>query len=519
MWLKTKFTVELKDSATLTAYFGASTGGAALQKKLENIKCHPDMILGMLDNVEMRHNSIVFQRLKRDNMRAMRREQYTKEDHELQTRLLNGGIPKYHPIDGNKDALTKGTARRLTTTQTTGNAGFGLVHKPWTNHVQYAGMSDATNSNEKYFSQMEELAARVPDDEVFDLHSNFLPEFYHEIGTKDLNESALYNGSQGSSGANPGTNLGTRLAGLKWEFECYFEVPHPWHYSMSDAFPILNLVNDLECIFNFRPHQEWIQNHNEVSGFADVKLSDFSMIANYYDIPKSIWDGKYDPNVQMNFHAPDYQDWYEDHTLTLDGANVTKTYNVNTLDRVGRYLMVTVQDQAHRAGGTSARDHVFLDIIEKIYLEVNGEKLLTKIETPVEPYVKYQQRYQHFKEVKNYVPGEMLFLPLGLDGDIHNPGGGAINIRPFYNNLKLVVVYSHAKVKALHESKLPNFTKDAAIGSNVSSSFVSSNGSSYGAITVDPGNANKFTLNVRCQAKLACLDLVTYDRSQLYKQN
>ena len=142
MWLKAKFTVELKDAATLGAYFGASTSGVALQKKLENIKLHPDMILGMMDNVEMRHNSIVFQRLKRDNMRAMRREQYTKEDHERQTRLLNGGIPKYHPLEGNHSALAKGKARRLTTTQTTGSGGFSLLHKPHTYHGTHDGMTD-----------------------------------------------------------------------------------------------------------------------------------------------------------------------------------------------------------------------------------------------------------------------------------------------------------------------------------------------------------------------------------------
>ena len=32
-----------------------------------------------MDNVEMRHNSIVFQRLKRENMRLLQREQYNKQ--------------------------------------------------------------------------------------------------------------------------------------------------------------------------------------------------------------------------------------------------------------------------------------------------------------------------------------------------------------------------------------------------------------------------------------------------------
>ena len=131
--------------------------------------------------------------------------------------------------------------------------------------------------------------------------------------------------------------------------------------------------------------------------------------------------------------------------MTGDTGTTTYTYNVNTLDRVGRYLMVSFQDTGHRAGGTTARDHILLDIADSVWFEVNGEKLLTKIETPVDPLIKYQMRAQHFKELKNYVPGEIYFLPLGIDGDVHNPGGGVINIRPFYNNLKLNVKISHCK--------------------------------------------------------------------------
>ena len=39
-----------------------------LTKLLENMKLHPDGLLGCLDNIEMHHNSIIFQWLKCENM-------------------------------------------------------------------------------------------------------------------------------------------------------------------------------------------------------------------------------------------------------------------------------------------------------------------------------------------------------------------------------------------------------------------------------------------------------------------
>ena len=113
MYFRARFTVKPKTEAQLNLVLAGKhdlVDGSArhLTRALENVKLHPDGLLGCIDNVEMRHNSIVFQRLHRRNMRLMRKEQYNKEDHELQSRLVNGGPPKYHYLEA-KQAGSSGS--------------------------------------------------------------------------------------------------------------------------------------------------------------------------------------------------------------------------------------------------------------------------------------------------------------------------------------------------------------------------------------------------------------------------
>ena len=103
MYFRARFVITPKSNAELHAYLDGKADdldgtNRPLTKCLENLKMHPDGLLGCMNEVEMRHNSIVFQRLKRENMRLLRREQYNKDDHELQARLLNGDMPKYHTL-------------------------------------------------------------------------------------------------------------------------------------------------------------------------------------------------------------------------------------------------------------------------------------------------------------------------------------------------------------------------------------------------------------------------------------
>ena len=202
-WLRAKFTVEVKSTANLGAHIGDALQNDALQQKLENVKCHPDMILGMLDNVEMRQNSVVFQRLKRKNMRTLRREQYNKDDHELQTRLVNGGMPKYHylkqtgtTINGDQLSRHLCSSKAVLTTPDADatNASVEYVYTPYEHIKAGDGMHDGTS---RYKSQWEELQLRVPDDEPTDLWDDYRPEFHQEIGLKDVSDAVL---SQSNAG-------------------------------------------------------------------------------------------------------------------------------------------------------------------------------------------------------------------------------------------------------------------------------------------------------------------------------
>ena len=75
-----------------------------LTKKLENIKLHKDGLFGIVSDIEMMHNSIVFHRTHRWQHRNTKRELYNRSDHNLLQILQHGGQPSYiwfEPFDDN----------------------------------------------------------------------------------------------------------------------------------------------------------------------------------------------------------------------------------------------------------------------------------------------------------------------------------------------------------------------------------------------------------------------------------
>ena len=79
IYFRARFVIKPKEGTYLHALLdnkNDAIDGATrdLTTLLENVKLHPDGLLGCIDNIEMRHNSIVFQRLRRENMRLLRRE-------------------------------------------------------------------------------------------------------------------------------------------------------------------------------------------------------------------------------------------------------------------------------------------------------------------------------------------------------------------------------------------------------------------------------------------------------------
>ena len=556
MYFRVRFCIKPKTAAQLGALlngkFDELDGNPrALTKLLENVKLHHDGLLGTIDNVEMRHNSIVFQRLRRDHMRLLRKEQYSKEDHELQSRLVNGGPPKYHylvataadgtttaPISGADStfAVSTFTMRKENLDERDGYINQGVTNGSNKGH---GGMWDSTASRlPRYRNQWEQLRIRCPDDSKHEILADYKPEFYHEIGLKDMPSEVL------CCDSTAGDKLAVALGKIRdqggWVFDQYFEIPHPWHYKTEDAFPILNLVNDMDVIFHLRPWQQWIQNYDAVQHLVDIEMSNIDMLINYYDIPKRIWDNQFPLNRQMNHYAPDYQEHLEEITVEVpipsatDLANaeytgyrvtgVSKDININTIDRVARYGMLRLQGAEATRSSTYALDYYSWDILKGAWLEVANEKLLTKIETDVDVNKKYIERSQHFKELKNFVPGEVYYFPLGLDCDVHNPGGGVINVRPFYNNFKLKMLFDPVKIHQLYLSNAlasagtstGTLTTGMSGATSLVSQYQDTMQSYKGFITKTA--ANTYQCKLRVSLNFLVLDLVTYQNGQLYKQ-
>ena len=558
MYFRVRFCIKPKTAAQLATVLNGKFDEVdgdprTLTKLLENPKLHQDGLLGCIDNVEMRHNSIVFQRLRRDNMRLLRKEQYNKEDHELQSRLVNGGPPKYHYLVARNSSGTEAPIAGADSTFALDNFLMrkenlderdGYQNQMVTNgsNKGHGGMWDTTSGlsdmQRRTRNQWESLRIKCPDDSKYEILEDYKPEFCHEIGLKDLPSEVL------CCDSTAGNKVAAALDKIRtqggWVFDQWFEVPHPWHYNTADAFPILNLVNDMDVIFHLRPWQQWIQNWDMVQNLVDIEMSDIDMLINYYDIPKAIWDDQFPLNRQMNHYAPDYQEHLEEFTIEvpvpsaseIDNAEYTsykstgvqKDINVNTVDRVARYGMLRLQGAEAVRNSTFAYDFYSWDLLKSAWLEVANEKLLTKIETDVDKNKKYIERSQHFKELKNFVPGDVYYFPLGLDCDVHNPGGGVVNIRPFYNNFKLRMNFDPVKVHQLYIGQAlasagaagSTLTTGTSAATSLVTQYANSQQHYKGFITKTANNT--YQMKLRASINFLVLDLVTYQQGQLYKQ-
>lgn len=648
MYLKATFTVKPKDITALTqaladktdwpslaagttqgisaklAYtdfegITSSSGVGAsrtLTQALENVKCWEDGLMGCVEKVEMRHNSISFQQLTNKIMTEMKKETYTKEDLRVNHKLSNGGDPLYHYLDprtaSHYSALAPEDAYPYDTVSTEsdvlhGNdqyhapdyAGpfdlsyFKKQSKPWSQMHKYIntrslkdpaltatigpltlgydGMHDNTESekagvsepagykNGPFKTKTQQLQWKLKGTNHETIVDDYLGEFGHEIGLKDLPQEVLaqrtYDGSSSvttvpntTAGAvKAGAAVATALSKLRdiggWQFEQYFEIPHPWHYNVSDAFPILNLVNDVDVDIHWKNAKDWIKNYAACGHLIDMELADIGMTVLYYDIPKAIWDSQFDQNRQNNYYFPDYQEYEMTKTLTVpvpspftdQGGQVAKyatshtqfDFNINTIDRVARYFKVDVLSANGVNTSSNFSAPMSWDVFGSAHLEVSGEKLLTKI-IPKHDIFCDQGRATHFKEQRNYCRRDSVYFPFGLDCDIHNPGGGCINIRPFYNNLKLKLAVDPYKVHQLYESGLAHVKDGQSTGvtdgtgtgvnANLCSKYEGADGASVAGLIKKGPNGTTYEMNVTLRVTALVQNLLTFETGQLYPQ-
>jgi len=339
----------------------------------------------------------------------------------------------------------------------------------------------------------------------------FIPTWFHEIGLKDV---IAY---------TPGTLKDRVLAlygGQTFDFPIVLDIPHPFHYKPASSVASLNFVNDLEILLYFNDYRMWIQNYKDVAEFAEFKVDKFSLITQYYNVPRGVWDSNFPLRAQLNYPANDWimQDKIE--TIRIKaGDRKTLAFNVNTFDRVARYFVLSFQPSTfYQSNDSRYMPHVYLDMVHQAWLEISGDKIGTKIQTDVDVFRKFQERYTQFSETYSHYPGELIFLPLGFDCDIHNPGGGAMNIRPVSTNLNIMYVVDGDKIKRLYESGCHYTTNTKGTATQLQhckSRF--SNGSTYGAIEYNDAT-QEYVLSVRVRCIALTLNIVTYHNGQMYSQ-
>jgi len=339
----------------------------------------------------------------------------------------------------------------------------------------------------------------------------FIPTWFHEIGLKDVIAYI------------PGTLKDHVLAlygGQTFDFPIVLDIPHPFHYKPASSVASLNFVNDLEILLYFNDYRMWIQNYKDVAEFAEFKVDKFSLITQYYNVPRGVWDSNFPLRAQLNYPANDWimQDKIE--TIRIKaGDRKTLAFNVNTFDRVARYFVLSFQPSTfYQSNDSRYMPHVYLDMVHQAWLEISGDKIGTKIQTDVDVFRKFQERYTQFSETYSHYPGELIFLPLGFDCDIHNPGGGAMNIRPVSTNLNIMYVVDGDKIKRLYESGCHYTTNTKGTATQLQhckSRF--SNGSTYGAIEYNDAT-QEYVLSVRVRCIALTLNIVTYHNGQMYSQ-
>jgi hypothetical protein len=338
----------------------------------------------------------------------------------------------------------------------------------------------------------------------------FLPSWFHEIGLKDVY-------------AAPGTLKQAfidQLGDQQWEFPIVLDIPHPFHYKPSQSVASLNFVNDLEIILNFSDFRQWVQNYKDIADFVDLQADKFSLVTQYYNVPRGVWDSNFPLRAQLNYPAPDWivQDKIEIIKIREEEKK-TLAFNTNTFDRVARYFVFSLQPSTfYQSNDSRYMPHVYLDLVSAIWLEISGDKVGTKIQTDCDVFRKFQERYSQFNETYSYYPGELYYLPLGFDCDIHNPGGGAMNIRPVSTNLNVMYTIDGQKVKRAYESGCHYTTRITPTSTQLEHSKSRfSNGSTYGAISYN-ATTREYEIPVRVRVMALTLNIVTYHNGQMYSQ-
>ena len=518
------------NKAKMIAYLDAAPTDVSPHERIQNIKLLSNQARNMLDQWTILHNSTEAEVKKSWQLERMAREIFTPEETDYQHMLTNGywtGSPKRNQHGGARYIYWNGSA-------SVGKWDDSLPNIP------YFGRDISTRSTYNMKSQHECFKMRDPETPEADFYKRHKYHYYHEIGLKD--HPAVTTTATRENIINalfPGS-----ITDLTFDFELTYEFQTPWHRNIKDAFAILNCVNHPEFWLYFRKPEEWIQNWAEVSAYTDVGVLDFSLLTNYYDIPRQLWDSNYPLSEQKNWFTPEFQ-WHSyDKTITCTGTgnpatNTTSvpeiTINVNTIDRVARYFMVTVQANLHFQGGNINRENVFLDIVKNMWLEVNNEKVLTKIQTPVRLYLTKVNRFMYCGHRGNSFDGEIYVVPLCIDTSMDNPGGGSVDMHPIYNNVKLHIIVDPSKVEALALSGNPDFAQPtisldmpvlSTPGSvvttpapSLANGYTNAAGSTSGAIVITGSAGNyTYTLDARIQTTALVLDMITFDSGQLYKQ-
>jgi hypothetical protein len=252
---------------------------------------------------------------------------------------------------------------------------------------------------------------------------------------------------------------------------------------------------------------------------------------------------------QINYHVQEYQEWTHQEVISFDytaGRYKSVDYQVNQIERNVRYLMFFIQSYDQLNDQTmNLLDKHLLDCVSSIWVEINQEKLLTKIETPIKWLQVQNREFMFGKEGKAFngqFPGYIAYLPFAIDCDFHAPGSGHIDMKPAFNSTKLRVIFDNKKIQDLYFGEDPvymrndNDTNTAA--KNTGASFSPShkhtgngsesyNGSGYGMIQKDSSSTadqtnwrttkGKYKVNAKITVRALCLDMITFDYGQFFK--
>ena len=522
--------------AKMLTYLSGDTPTDTPGERVQNIKLLPNQARNMLDQWTILHNSTEAEVKKSWQLERMAREMFTPEETDYQHCLTNGyytGSSKRNQNGGSRYIYWKGLADG-----TTGTWDDTLPN------VRYFGSATVGRATYNMKSQHDCFRLKDPELPEADFYTKYKYHYYHEIGLRDHPAvTTTATRDQIIAALFPGTTTE-----LTFTFELTYEFQTPWHRNIKDSVAILNCVNHPEFWMHFRKPEEWIQNWFEVGQYTDLHVENFSLLTNYYDIPRQLWDSTFPLSEQKNWFTPEFQ-WHTYDKIiecTGNGALTAATnqadpyetvINVNTIDRVARYLMVTIQSNPHIQGGNQNKaDSVFLDIVKNIWLEVNNERVLTKIETPVRLYSTKSNRFMYFGHEGNSFPNDIYILPLCIDCDMDNPGGGSVDMHPIYNNVKLHIKWDASKIEALAWSGDPNyaqptvtlnmpvFTSDTYSVVNTgaptaANGLTKAAGSTQGAIVItSTGSGFKYSIDAKITTTALVLDMITFDAGQLYKQ-